>query len=97
MILPTYKYKQAFDVIIMIMLIYTASWVPYKICFEDEVSRAQFIFDLFVDFFFFMDIILTFFTAYQDSYGNLEVRKKMIAVHYLKGFFFIDLVTTLPF
>jgi len=86
-----------FDALIILLLLYTATYVPFKICYEDETSNVQFVFDLLVDFCFFVDIILTFFTAYQDNLGTLETRKSKIAIHYIKGFFVIDVVTTLPF
>jgi hypothetical protein len=84
-------------VFIIMLLIYTATYVPYKICFEDETSDAHFVFDLLVDFFFLIDIILTFFTAYQDNYGSIVTRKSLIAKNYIRGFFVIDVLTTFPF
>ena len=81
----------------MLLLLYTALFVPYKVCFEDESSDAQFIFDCLVDACFFIDIILTFFTATEQAQGILEVRKNQLAKNYLKGWFFIDLFTTIPF
>ena len=81
----------------MFLLLYTAIFVPFKVCFEDETSDEQFIFDLWVDFCFFIDIILTFFTATEGARGVLEVHKPTIAKNYIKGWFFIDLFTTIPF
>lgn len=81
----------------MFLLIYTAIFVPYKVCFEDETTDEQFIFDLWVDFSFFCDIILTFFTALETSKGSFETNRKVIALTYLKGWFTIDFLTTIPF
>jgi len=96
-IFPANKVKQGWDVLIMLLLLYTALFVPYKVCFEDQSSDAQFIFDCWVDACFFIDIILTFFTATEQAQGVLEVKKSKLAKNYLKGWFFIDLFTTFPF
>lgn len=43
-------------------------------------------------------MILTFFTTYTDDTTLIEVYdKKRIAVHYLKFWFWIDLVSIFPF
>jgi len=41
-------------------------------------------------------MILTFFTAYEDDRGIVIVEFGKIATHYLKGWFFIDLISTFP-
>lgn len=97
MIKPTNKKKKYFDMLVVIMLLYTASLVPYFTCFVDEISNVHFAFDLVIDFCFALDIVLSFFTAYEITPGKYEYRKSKIACNYIKGFFFIDLVTTIPF
>ncbi|KAL1496257.1 hypothetical protein AB1Y20_016220 [Prymnesium parvum] len=50
-----------------------------------------------IDFFFLLDICLTFRTAYCDSETNdVIVDKKEIARRYLRGWFFVDVAATLP-
>ena len=80
----------------MFLLIYTALLVPYNVCFVDETTDVQFIFDLMVDFSFMVDIVLTFFTAYEEK-GTLVINRHMIAKNYLKGWFMLDVITTIPF
>ena len=48
---------------------------------------------------FVLDIILNFFTAYNDTEDfHLETHLKYIAIHYMtKGTFVIDLITVWPF
>ena len=69
-ILPGNRIKTAWDFVIVLLLIYTAFFVPFRVCFEDESSESQFIFDCFMDLCFFIDIILTFFTATQENSGS---------------------------
>ena len=46
---------------------------------------------------FFADIILNFRTTYVSRKGEVVSNSKSIAVNYLKGWFFVDLVAALPF
>jgi potassium voltage-gated channel Eag-related subfamily H protein 7 len=51
-----------------------------------------------VDFIFFIDMILTFFTSITDPYSFEEVTsKKIIAKSYLSLWFWVDFVSILPF
>ena len=84
------------DIYIMILLLYTAFWMPYQISFIDDPSTGLLVLDYFVDTCFFIDIILTFNTTYYDKDGLLVVKRKTIAAEYLKGWFFIDFLTILP-
>ena len=88
--------KQYWDVVVLFLLIYTALFVPYKVCFIEESTDGQFIFDLMVDFLFMTDIVINFFTIIEVK-GKLEVNRCRIAIHYLKGWFFLDFFTSIPF
>ena len=80
----------------MLLLGYIATYFTYKTSFIDEITAGQFGFDLFVDFCFFVDICLTFFTVTQDKNGLIESRRGKIAKNYIKGVFFLDCFTTIP-
>jgi hypothetical protein len=41
--------------------------------------------------------VLTFFVATEGKLGALETKKAVIAKNYLKGWFVIDVLTTIPF
>jgi hypothetical protein len=93
----TNKPKMAWDMYVVVLLLYTAFFVPYKVCFVDTSTRFDFILDCFIDASFCTDIILTFFTAVDDGKGNVITNKKDIACRYLSGWFAIDIITTIPF
>lgn len=57
------KYKQRWDIFIAFLLIITAFYVPIRVSFWDTTSTETLVVDLGMDFCFFMDIFLTFFTA----------------------------------
>ena len=52
---------------------------------------------LFVDYFFIFDIFFNFFAATREEDGTLITRNKKIAINYMKGWFFFDLIASFPF
>ena len=51
-----------------------------------------------IDILFFMDILMNFRTTYYNSRTALEITdKNLIVKNYLKGYFIIDLLSTVPF
>ena len=51
-----------------------------------------------MDFCFFIDIVLTFFTATQENkISPVILDKRALARNYLQGWFMIDVFTTIPF
>ena len=97
LISPKSKYKQRWDILVMLLLLYTAIWVPYKVCFEDTLTSFEFALDIVVDSLFLLDIILTFFTMYEKPDGKYELKRLQIAKNYLRGYFLLDFVTTFPY
>ena len=49
-----------------------------------------------IDCIFGVDLLLNFFFAYYDNQDDIVDSRKRIAMSYLKGWFFIDLLTILP-
>jgi hypothetical protein len=94
---PGNKFKVAWDTIIMLLIIYTATWVPVLVSFYDSTSENHLILDSIVDIFFFIDIILNFFLAIDTGNGIYETDKSIIAKTYLISWFFIDVSTTIPY
>lgn len=54
-------------------------------------------FDVSVDVTFIVDIIINFRTTFVNSNDEVVSHPAKIAVHYLKGWFIIDLVAAIPF
>lgn len=94
---PDHKVKIAWDIWMSLIILYSVIIVPYRIGFEEDATGFFLVFDYIVDAVFGIDIIISFFTAYYDSYGHLITDRKHICIHYLKGWFFIDFVSTVPF
>lgn len=50
-----------------------------------------------IDIIFFIDMLVTFNSAVFDKYFNIIEDRKQIAKRYLKSWFFVDLVSIIPF
>jgi hypothetical protein len=81
----------------MILLIYTASYAPYRMAFIDSVSSSVFIFETLIDILFAIDLLVNLVSAYVADDGTVEYRWKPILINYLKGWFFLDLIACFPF
>ncbi len=73
-----------------ILLLYTASLMPYRISFIDSSSIGNIVFDTCIDLLFITDIIINFFSAYEDSKLGLVISLKRIALKYFLTWFFFD-------
>ena len=82
---------------IAILLLYVGAFVPFRVSLLEDLSDSMSNFEIFVDISFGADIILSFFTAYEWSDGQTEMRHKYIAKDYLKACFFLDIIATVPF
>ncbi|XP_050719630.1 potassium voltage-gated channel unc-103-like isoform X23 [Eriocheir sinensis] len=102
-------FKAVWDWIILLLVIYTAIFTPYVAAFllnEQEVARKNnqnqyespiVIIDLIVDIMFMVDIIINFRTTYVNHNDEVVSHPGKIALHYLRGWFLIDVVAAIPF
>lgn len=84
------------DIAVAVLIVYGCISIPLRIGFDLETNAAQVIADAIVDVAFFVDMILSFRTAYLAADGEIVTNPGDIAVRYLKGSFVIDLVSTVP-
>ncbi len=75
------------------MLLYTASYMPFRIAFIDEKSVNLIILETFIDVMFIVDIIIQFFSAYEDQKVGMETRHSRIAMKYLYTWFLFDVLS----
>ena len=76
--------------------------VPFKNTFGSEFFSPTsvtivFVIDTLISLIFSLDIVLSFRKAYLDETGSLIKDPKKIAIRYLKFYFWIDLVSAIPF
>lgn len=96
-IMPTSTFKIIWNLIIIFLLLWTAIVVPYQTAFIDDTPLGMFIFSLFLDFLFVLDLAINFMSAVEMEDDQVDVRFKTIAMTYIKGWFFIDLTACIPF
>ncbi|XP_066943821.1 potassium voltage-gated channel unc-103 isoform X17 [Macrobrachium rosenbergii] len=101
-------FKAVWDWIILLLVIYTAVFTPYVAAFllnEQEKARKNHdqydspivYIDLIVDIMFMVDIVINFRTTYVNHNDEVVSHPGKIALHYLRGWFLIDVVAAIPF
>lgn len=93
---PTALWKTIWNVIGLFLILFLAITVPYRIPFEDVASDEWYYLDIVIDSIFLIDVMLNFFTAYEDENGELITEHNRIAKSYLKTWFVIDLMSSIP-
>ena len=95
---PNSTFRQYWNLVITGLMLYVAIVAPYRLAFmEDVYFDAWTVFDLILNFLFCIDIIINFFTCDELPDGTIEDRQSQIAIRYLKKWFLIDLISSLPF
>jgi len=92
------RLKIAWDVSIMLVLLIVTVIIPYRLAFvmDDDINWK--VLYIFFDVMFALDMVFCFFTSYTDKYIKREVTDiKLIANRYLRGWFWIDLMSIIPF
>ena len=82
--------------LISAILVFTAITTPMRLAFFDDDDFTWTTINNVIDSLFGLDIIFCFFTTIEDEDDELIIDKKVIAITYLKSWFFIDLLSILP-
>jgi len=103
---PNSKFRKFWMFIMAIFMVYTGTVMPYRLCFvgfrvgwslpTPEEPLGWVIVERMVDIFFWSDLVLNFFVAYELANGEMETRYLKIATQYMKGWFWLDFVACLP-
>jgi CRP-like cAMP-binding protein len=94
---PNAFYKVLFDVLIGLLALTSSIVIPYRLAFAIPVNVAWDVFDLLTELLFGVDLLMSFFTAYEQSDYVLNTVHKNIARRYLKSWFIVDFLSTVPF
>jgi hypothetical protein len=90
--------KTAWDSFIMVVILYSAILVPYRLALSVEPTRTESHMELIVDALFMLDILICFNTAVIDPSTELMVTSRaVIAEEYVKFWLWIDVVSALPY
>ena len=81
----------------VLVLTFVAFVVPYRLGFSEIDGPAWVWTYQAIDFVFFVDIILTFFSSIQENESSQEITDfKKIATAYFKSWFFFDVISIIP-
>ena len=95
---PDSTYLRIWNIILTVILMYTATIMPYRIAFEPVVFWDGWtIMEFTIDALFFADVCINFFCMYYKANGKLVTSRRKIVRHYLTGWFLIDFIACLPF
>ena len=87
--------KERWDLVICLLIAYSAIIVPYRLCFDAEAKGALFVLEAGMSLVFMCDLVLSFNTAYLVG-GEWVSSREQIARRYLSGWFWIDAPSSLP-
>ena len=80
----------------LVFVVYAISIMPYITVFI-ESNNYQDIFEDFMDICFVIDLILNFFITFRNKKDEVVTDRWLIAKNYIYSFFFIDLLSSVPF
>lgn len=91
-------FRHAWDLVQIFMLCYVALVVPFRIGFDEEAQPSDRIFwwEVVVDLYFWLDILMNFRTGHYNEYDELVVDPKEVCKKYVQGWFVLDFVSVLP-
>ncbi|CAI2366862.1 unnamed protein product [Moneuplotes crassus] len=87
------------DLFIMALAIFNCIQVPYTIAFleDEDDSVGVYILNQIIDSIFIADLVISFRTTYINEETGIEVNDpKHIAINYIKGRFWLDLLASIP-
>eukprot|EP00939_MAST-03C_sp_MAST-3C-sp1_P003365 g3365.t1 len=88
--------RASWDGIIILCLVYIFFLVPMEVAFDEPSSIGWIILGNTVDLIFWVDIFICFRTTFVDGGGQEIWDPKKVAKAYMKDFFLIDLICSLP-
>lgn len=94
-IIPDTRVKQAYDVMMLVMIVYNVMEIPLFLAFNLVYEGALYILSLTMDITFCLDLLVNFNTAILVN-SHLVTDRRVIAEQYLKTWFFCDLVSGVP-
>ena len=92
------SWKSIFDVIILVLVGYSCFTTLFYVAFGVPTNWLHVLWDLIVEYMFYLDFFLSFLQEYFDEESQQRIRDlKLIAKQYVEGWFIIDFVSIFPF
>ena len=99
LIYPENELLDFWNMILVITIICIAIFSPYRIALTGfEMDKGFWLWvNRIIDIIFFIDILLTFNSAVYDEHVDIIEERKEIARRYIRTWFFVDLISIIPF
>jgi hypothetical protein len=95
---PSRRPKTIWNFVLIFLLVYTATVMPYRIAFIDSIMFDSWWFiDLIIDILFLFDVFVNLTSAYYDHEGKLVTQRSTIFCAYLRSWMIIDILACIPF
>ena len=102
---PTSRFKQNWDLFMMLLVFYNCVYIPIELFFLSGIVEhgaypkhiVHDAVDFFIDFLFFVDILLNTCTAYYDDDYEMVLDRRQIFRHYARFWLWVDLLACFPF
>jgi len=98
------KGRKAWDLLVFLLLFYTATVLPFRLCFIEfriptshPCNKDWIKLEYAMDVLFVFDLILPFFFSYRDRHGKEVVDPWLIARRYLCSYFVLNFIACVPF
>ena len=93
---PNQRLRIFWDKLVMVGIVYHALYWPAWMGFNyNGEVEWMYLLDKLANVFFLIDVLLNFHTGFDDG-GTIEMRKREVVPHYLRGYFVMDLYGALP-
>ena len=97
LIMPVGTWKEKWDLLVLLLIVYSAVVAPVRVCFGSEASGLFWWMELGMTLCFLLDMAFSFNTIYFESAGGRWVISRVeIAQTYLRGWFWIDAPGSVP-
>ena len=97
LIKPNSIIEKVWQFVLIGLLMYTATIMPYSIALiSDSENYPFYVIDTLIDFLFMTDMIVNLNSPIKIKENKFEYRRKKIILKYLKTWFFVDLLASLP-
>ena len=81
---PNSSFKNFWNFILILLLLYTATFMPYQISFLETNGDFWLVFDFTIDGLFLFDVFINLFSSYYKNDGELEISHKKVVTQYAK-------------
>jgi hypothetical protein len=92
---PHGELRQGWDMLSMLFILYNAIMIPFVSSFVGSPLQSVVYSERVVDIFFIIELVLNFFTGVEVE-GKIEFNQLTIAKRYVKGWFWVDIVSAFP-